>query len=77
MSLMFYLWVLLLALMLFFPVGNLVWVASVRRLQRRLGRQLDPDELLGQKRRARIISLLLVLPFSWLFNLYLIGAGSG
>ena len=77
MGVMFYLWILLLALMLFFPVSNLIWVGSVRRLQRRLGRPLEADELRGQKRRAHVISLLLVLPFSWLFNLYLAGAGRG
>jgi len=77
MGVTFHLWVLLLALLLFFPVSNLVWVGSVRRLQRRLKRQLDGEELQGQKRRARVISLLLVVPFSWLFNLDLAGAGSG
>ncbi|MCW8906306.1 MAG: hypothetical protein OQL28_03575 [Sedimenticola sp.] len=74
---MFYFWVVLLALLLFLPVSNLVWVGSVRRLQRKLHRQLNTDELQGQKRRARFISLLLVLPFSWLFNLYLVGGGRG
>lgn len=77
MGVMFIIWVLVLALMLLFPVSNLIWVSSVRRLQRKLGRPLETDELRGQKRRARFISLLLVLPFSWSFNLYLSGVGGG
>lgn len=63
--------VLLLALLLFLPASRLVWVLSVRRLERRLQRKLASDELAGQKQRARIISLPLVLVFSLLFNLQL------
>ncbi len=67
----FLLSVLLLALLLFIPVSRLVWVLSVRRLQRRLRRQLDAPELAGQQRRARVIAALLVAAFSWLFSLQL------
>lgn len=74
MNPMFYLWVALLALMLFFPVSNIIWVTSVRRLRRRLGRDLESTELSGQKTRARFISLILVTLFSWFFNLSLSGA---
>lgn len=61
--------VLLLAALLFFPVSKLVWVLSVRRLQRKLKRDLDAGEIAGQRRRARILSIVLVLIFSYLFNL--------
>lgn len=61
--------VLLLATLLFFPVSKLVWVLSVRRLQRKLKRELDAQERAGQRRRARILSIFLVLIFSYLFNL--------
>ena len=45
----------LLALLLFFPVSKLIWVLSVRRLQRRLARELSPEELNAQLKRARIL----------------------
>lgn len=77
MSLSFYLWFILLAVMLFFPVSNLIWVISVRRLQRKLGTALDQEALHGQKIRARFISLFLVALFSWFFNLWLGNAGNG
>ncbi|WP_275096117.1 hypothetical protein [Sedimenticola hydrogenitrophicus] len=77
MNPMFYLWVALLSVMLFFPVSNLIWVVSVRRLRRRLGRELAAEELNGQKNRARFISLILVTLFSWFFNLSIIGAAHG
>lgn len=60
--------VIVLAVLLFFPVSKLVWVLSVRRLERRLERRLSEAERDGQRRRAQLIALLLVLPFSYLFN---------
>ncbi|WP_428603777.1 hypothetical protein [Sedimenticola sp.] len=77
MNSMFYLWVALLAIMLFLPVSNIIWVTSVRRLQRKLGRELAAGELQGQKNRARFISLILVTLFSWFFNLSISGAIHG
>ncbi len=65
--------VLVLAALLYFPVSKLIWVVSVRRLQRKLGRELDEAEVAGQARRARVIAVLLCLPFSYLFNLNLLG----
>ena len=64
---------LVLALLLFFPVSKLIWVLSVRRLQRRLDRELNEGEIQGQLRRARVIAVLLSLAFSFFFNLNLIG----
>ena len=37
----FLIWVLILAALLFWPVSKLVWVLSVRRLQRKLDKQLS------------------------------------
>jgi len=65
--------VVVLAALLFFPVANLVWVVSVRRQQRRLGRALDSRELGGQKKRARFIAFFVCPVFSWLFCLNLMG----
>ena len=65
--------VIILAVMLLFPVSNLIWVFSVRRSQRKLGRELDSGELAGQKNRARFIAFFLCLVFSYLFCLNIIG----
>lgn len=65
--------VFILALLLFFPITKLIWVISVRRLQRKLKRELNEPELAGQMTRARFISIFVSLLFSYLFNLNLIG----
>jgi hypothetical protein len=66
--------VLVLAALLFFPVSKLVWVLSMHRLQRKLNRELNPQEIAGQQRRARIITIFLVLIFAYLFSLATAGA---
>jgi hypothetical protein len=74
----FILWVLLLAALLFWPMSKLIWVMSVRRLQRKLARDLDEAEIAGQMNRARIISVFVSLTFSFLYNLSTLGLpGSG
>ena len=65
-----------LAVLLFFPVSKLVWVLSVRRLQRKLKRELSQQEIDGQLNRARFIAVLLSLAFSFLFNANLVGLPS-
>lgn len=65
--------VLVLALLLFFPVSKLIWVMSVRRLQRKLNKTLEEKDLQGQLNRARFIAVLVSLIFSFLFNLNLLG----
>ncbi len=69
--------VLVLAAMLFFPVSKLIWVFAVRRLQAKIGRELSPAELEGQKARARFMAVFVTLAFSWLFNISLSGAPGG
>ena len=65
--------VFVLALLLFFPISKLVWTLSVRRLQRKLNRELNETELAGQMTRARFVSIFVSLLFSYLFCLNLIG----
>ena len=77
MSAYFYISFLVLALLLFFPASKMIWVLSVRRLQRKTGRELTPEEIAGQKRRARFIAVLLVAVFSWFFNMQLLGVSHG
>lgn len=74
----FILWVVVLAALLFWPMSKLIWVLSVRRLQRKRERELDEQEIAGQMNRARIISVFVSLLFSFLYNLSTIGVpGSG
>ncbi len=70
--------VLILALLLFFPVSKLLWVLSVRRLERKTQRKLSEQEIQGQLQRARALAVVVVLIFSFLFNAKLIGVpGNG
>ena len=62
----------LLATLLWIPASRLVWTLSVRRLERRTARQLDAMELAGQKRRAGVIAFIVVIPFAFLFNYWLL-----
>ncbi|UCE88953.1 MAG: hypothetical protein JSW10_11680 [Pseudomonadota bacterium] len=65
--------VVVLAVLLFFPVSKLVWVMSVRRLQRKLQRELSDAEVEGQQARARFIAVFVSLAFSFVFNVNLLG----
>lgn len=62
----FYLWMLLLAALLFLPVRQLIWVLSVRRAESQDGRE---DEARRQylKRRASVTAALLCFVFSFLY----------
>jgi len=64
---MFWVWVVVLTVMLSFPVTNLIWVLSVRRLQRKLKKELSAEEVAGQKQRARLIAIFMCFIFSFLF----------
>lgn len=66
--------VIVLAALLYLPVTRLVWALSVRRLERRTGTGLEEGERRGQLRRARVVALLIVIVFSLLFNLAMLGA---
>ena len=56
-----WLWSAALGLVLFFPVRQLIWVLSVRRLQRRTGELPDDAVRQSLKRRAGTTSVLLCL----------------
>jgi hypothetical protein len=57
-----------LAALLFLPVTKLVWLLSVRRLERKRGVALNDRERAGQLNRARFLAVLLCVVFSALFN---------
>jgi hypothetical protein len=65
-----------LAALLFWPVSKLVWVLSVRRLERRLGQPLSNQERQGQLNRARFLAIVVCVAFSALFNFHLLDMSS-
>ncbi len=69
--------VLVLAAMLFFPVRRLIFIFSVRRLQKRLARELTEQELQGQHSRASFLAVILATAFSFFFNANLLGIPRG
>ena len=72
-SAFFILSVAVLAAALLWPASKLIWVLSVRRIERRTKTRLTPEEVAGQKRRAWIITVFCCLLFSYLFNLSMLG----
>ena len=66
--------ILLLAVLLFFPISKIVWVLSVRRLQRKQGQAPSKLEVTGQLQRARIIGFMIALVFSYLFHINVLSA---
>ena len=63
--------IIFLSLALYFPVNKLIWVLSVRRLERKYKKELTDSERKLQLNRARFISIVLVIIFSYFFNLKL------
>ena len=61
-----FLWAILLALALFFPVRHFIWVQYVRRAQR-LTENLEEQEVQRLKRRAGATAALLCFLFSLLY----------
>ncbi|MGH6904804.1 MAG: hypothetical protein ACREIR_18920 [Geminicoccaceae bacterium] len=64
----YWLSVVVLAALLFLPAAQLVWVLSVRRLERKLGQPLSVGKREGQRNRARLIAVVVCVIFSALFN---------
>ena len=64
--------VVILSVVLYFPVNKLIWVLSVRRLEKKSKKKLTEIERKLQLKRSRFISAILVLTFSYLFNLQIL-----
>lgn len=62
------LWALLLALALFVPVRQVIWVMAVRRVQRRTGEPADTEMQARLKRRAGTTAALLCLIVGYLYT---------
>ena len=60
-----------LALLLYYPVNKLIFILSVRRYEKKIGKSLSDEELRGQLIRSRFITIILIIFFSFLFNLKL------
>ena len=63
-----WLWTVALAVALFFPVRQLIWVLSVRREQRKTGEIPDKNVKQSLKGRAGITSALLCLIFAAVYG---------
>ena len=61
--------VIFLSIFLYFPVNKLILVLSIRRLEKKTGQLLSESEKKGQLNRSRLISIILILIFSCLFNI--------
>jgi hypothetical protein len=72
----YWLSVAVLAALLFWPASRMVWVLSVRRLERKRGRPLTEVERAGQRNRARFIAIIVCMVFSALFNYQLLDMAS-
>ncbi len=64
------LWALALALALFYPLRQLIWVLYVRRAERKEGKVAD-EQRQALKRRAAVTAALLGLVFSYFYTLNL------
>lgn len=64
-------WAVAMAIALFFPVRNLIWVQQVRRAERRLGGPADEAERGRLKRRAGITAGLICFVFAVLYARFL------
>jgi hypothetical protein len=67
------LWTVVLALALFVPVRQLIWVVSVRRAERREG-PADDDRKRSLKRRASVTSALLCFVFAYFYSTQMLQA---
>ena len=69
------LWTVVLAVALFFPVRQLIWVVSVRRTERREG-TADDARKQSLKRRASVTAALLCFVFAFFYTAQMLGASA-
>ncbi len=65
-----------LAALLFWPASRMIWVLSVRRLERKRGQPVTEVERAGQRNRARFIAIIVCTVFSVLFNYQILDMAS-
>lgn len=69
MSTYFAISVAVLAVLLFFPVSRLIWVFGVRRFEKKQKCQASEEEIVFQRKRARVLAVPIVAIFSYFFCL--------
>ncbi len=72
----YWLSVVVLAALLFWPASKMIWVLSVRRLERKRGQPLTESERAGQRNRAGLIAIVVCTVFSALFNYQILDMAS-
>lgn len=72
----YWLSVAVLAALLLWPASKMIWVLSVRRLERKRGQPVSEAERAGQRNRARIIAIIVCTVFSALFNYQILDMAS-
>ncbi len=72
----YWLSVAVLAALLVWPVSKMIWVMSVRRLERKRGEALTDPERAGQRNRARFLAIVICTVFSALFNYQILDMAS-
>ncbi len=72
----YWLSVAVLAALLFWPASKMIWVLSVRRLERKRGEAVTEVERLGQRNRACFIAVIVCTVFSALFNYQILDMAS-
>ncbi len=60
--------ILFLAITLYFPVNRIIWVLSVRRLERKTGKTVSEQARNSQHNRAKFIAVIVSFIFSFLFT---------
>ncbi len=60
--------ILFLAITLYFPVNRIIWVLSVRRLERKTGKTVSEQARNSQHNRAKFIAVIVSFFFSFLFT---------
>lgn len=65
--------VVVLAALLYWPVLRIIWALGVRHLEAKQDQALGEAQRRGQLRRARLLSAVVVVGFSVLFNLATVG----
>ncbi len=61
--------VVILGAFLFIPVSRLIWVFSIRRLEKKLQRKATNEEIRFQHKRANVLTVPIVGIFSYFFCL--------
>ena len=60
--------IVVLTLLLYFPVARIIWILSVRRLEKKIEKEINDQDRKNQLNRARFIAVIVSFMFSCLFT---------